>query len=241
MHNIMTTPGGHCPAIYADMSEQTHLLIAGKTGAGKSVVINGIIYSLLINYFPEEKQLVLLDPKRVELSGWRPAPHCIYYASEPGQPEKALQYALNIIESRYKAMQRAGVKKYPGGAVYVVIDELADLVTTAGKIILPLLQRIAQIGRAANVHIIAATQCPLAEIIPTRLKVNFDSIIGLKTATKQHSRNITGAPGCELLPPYGYGYYITPRRANLVKLPYISDNELQSIVDHWTGRKKAPA
>ena len=229
----ITTPGGNRPGIYADMATQVHLLIAGKTGSGKSVVINGIIYSLLIEKFPSECTFLFVDPKRVELSQYKPLPHCIEYASEPGEPLRVVSRALDIIETRYKAMQRAGARKYNGGACYIVIDELADLMTTCRAAIIPPLQRIAQIGRAANVHIIAATQCPLAKIIPTEIKVNFDSILGLKTATRQHSRNIIDAPGCELLPPYGYGYYITPSGRQLVQLPMIPETELQRVVDHW--------
>lgn len=231
---VVTTPGGSRPVIYADMSRQTHLLIAGKTGSGKSVVINGIIYSLLIDSFPVDAGFVFVDPKRVELSQYKALPHCISYASEPGEPVVALQKALAIIETRYKAMQKAGIRKYTGGAVYVVIDELADLMTTARRDVVPLIQRIAQIGRAASVHIIAATQCPLAKIIPTEIKVNFDSILGLKTATPQHSRNIIDKTGCESLPPYGFGYYITPAQTALVKLPMIPETDIQSVVNHWT-------
>lgn len=228
------TPGGTCPIIYQDMTKQIHLLIAGKTGSGKSVVINGIIYTLLASQFPSECQFIFIDPKRVELVQYKQLPHCILYASEPGQPASALQAALNITEGRFEDMQRKRTKKYSGGAVYVVIDELADLMTTDRKNIVPLLQRLAQIGRAANIHIIAATQCPLSKIIPTEIKVNFDSILGLKTATRQHSRNIIDCPGCEQLPPYGYGYYITPAGITLERLPLVPEKELQRVVNAWT-------
>ena len=231
-----TTPGGSRAVIYTDMSKQAHLLIAGKTGAGKSVVINGIIHGLLCDSFPTECGLILIDPKRVELAQWRTCPHCIKYASEPGEPEKALQTALDITESRYRQMQREGVRKYRGGAVYVIIDELADLMTTARREVLPLLQRLCQIGRAANIHVIAATQCPLAKIIPTEIKVNFDAILGLKTATAQHSRNIIDQTGCESLPPYGYGYYRTPSGLTVERLPMIPDAELDRVANHWTRR-----
>ena len=232
----MTTPGGSYALIYADMTKQAHLLIAGKTGAGKSVVINGIIHSLLVDSFPDDCGLILIDPKRVELAQWRNCPHCIRYASEPGEPAAALQTALDITEKRYKQMQREGVRKYKGGAVYVIIDELADLMTVARREVLPLLQRLCQIGRAANVHVIAATQCPLTKVIPTEVKVNFDAILGLKTATKQHSRNIIDQSGCEDLPPYGYGYYRTPAGMNLERLPLIPEHELDRVAQHWNRR-----
>ena len=232
----VSTPGGNRPLIYVDMTKQAHLLIAGKTGAGKSVVINGIIYSLLVDLFPAECGLILIDPKRVELAQWRNTPHCIKYASEPGEPAEALQTALDITEARYKQMQRQSVRKYQGGAVYVIIDELADLMTTAKREVLPLLQRLCQIGRAANVHVIAATQCPLTKVIPTEVKVNFDAVLGLKTVTKQHSRNIIETAGCETLPPYGFGYYRTPAGLTLEKLPMVADAELDRIAQHWNRR-----
>lgn len=230
----LSTPGGTVPVIYRDMSQQVHLLIAGKTGAGKSVTINGIIYSLLCSNFPNEVQFIFIDPKRVELYSYKNIAHCIIYATEQNEIIQAMKTALSIIENRYKDMQKQGVKKYQGGAVYIVIDELADIMTVCKKVFVPLLQRIAQIGRAANVHIIAATQCPLAVIIPTEIKVNFDSIVGLKTATAQHSRNIIGKTGCELLPPFGQGYYITPAKHEKVILPLVPEQELKRVVEHWT-------
>lgn len=230
------TPSGMCSNLYLDMSEQTHLLIAGETGSGKSVVINGILSTLMYK-FPDEAKLILIDPKRVELIQWKETPHCLMYASEPGEPEQALKKALYITEQRYKEMQRKNERKYTYGAVYVIIDELADLMTTDRNTITPLLQRLCQIGRAANVHVIAATQCPLAKIIPTEIKVNFDAILGLRTATRQHSRNIIELTGCETLPRYGYGYYRTPSNGlTLNKIPMISDAEMTRLINHWSNK-----
>ena len=104
---------------------------------------------------------------------------------------------------------------------------------TCKKQALPLLQRIAQLGRAANVHLIVATQCPLVTIIPTEVKVNFDSVLGLKTVTAQHSRNIISVKGCEALPKYGYGYYQTPDGMTLEKIPMIPEDEIARLVQHW--------
>lgn len=228
-----TTPAGQRCLLYKDMTEQTHLLIAGETGSGKSVVINGIL-STLMYQFPTEAQLILIDPKRVELIQWKDTPHCIRYASEPGEPAAALELALEITEQRYKEMQKHRERKYTGGNVYVIIDELADLMTTDRFHVVPLLQRLCQIGRAANVHVIAATQCPLAKIIPTEIKVNFDAILGLRTATRQHSRNIIEVNGCEALPRYGYGYYRTPTNGlTLEKIRMIPDTEINRLINHW--------
>ena len=164
-------------------------------------------------------------------------PHCIKYASEPKDIVQALRLAMGIIETRYKAMQKAALRKYAGGHVYVIIDELADLMTTNKREVLPILQRIGQIGRAANVHMIAGTQTPVSAVIPTQLKVNFDSRIGLRVRCAQDSRNILGFKCCETLPRYGQGYYMTPAGTDLYKIPMIDDKERQRIINHWTRQK----
>lgn len=226
------TPSGQVYTLYKDMLSQPHLLIAGATGSGKSVIINGLIYTALYGS-PAAVRLILIDPKRVELVEYKNLPHTIQYASEPGEMIGALQGALDIVEMRYKLMQRQRLRKYNGAAVYIVIDELADLMTTNKRQVQPLLQRLAQIGRAANVHIIAATQCPLAAVIPTPIKVNFDSRVGLRTRSRQDSRNILDCPGCELLPRYGQGYYMKPEGVQLYNIPMISDTERQRIIKYW--------
>lgn len=232
-----TTPTTQYYSLYADMLQQTHLLIAGATGSGKSVVINGIIATSLRDS-PAQVQYILIDPKRVELAQYRRLPHCIAYASEPDSMVQALHTALDIIENRYKTMQRQGARKYTGSHIYIVIDELADLMTTNRKQVQPLIQRIAQIGRAANVHIIAATQCPLSAVIPTPIKVNFDSRVGLRTRSRQDSRNILGCSGCECLPSYGQGYYMTAQGIDLYKIPMYSPDIVQSLIAYWTRQRK---
>ena len=231
-----TTPQGAYYDIYKDMLKQPHLLIAGATGSGKSVVINGIITTALYDS-PAAVEFILIDPKRVELVEYKPLPHTIAYASEPGEMVQALETAMTITERRYKVMQAQGIKKYQGGAVYVIIDELADLMTTNKKHVQPLIQRLAQISRAANLHIIAATQCPLAAVIPTPIKVNFDSRVALRTRSAQDSRNILESKGCELLPRYGQGYYMTPAGLQLYNIPMYTDAERAQLVTYWTHTK----
>lgn len=232
MKRIYTTPEGRYSSLYRDMLDQPHLLIAGATGSGKSVVINGLVYTALY-HSPAAVQFILIDPKRVELVDYRFLPHTLKYASEPGNMVEALERAMIVTESRYKDMQRASVKKYQGGAVYVIIDELADLMTTNRRQVQPLLQRLCQIGRAANVHVIAATQCPLSAVIPTPIKVNFDSRVGLRTRSRQDSRNILGVGGCELLPRYGQGYYMTPQGLQLYNMPLTAEEETARLLDYW--------
>lgn len=232
MHKEWRTPPGQVYSLYQDMLKQPHLLIAGATGSGKSVVINGLVYTAMYDS-PAAVQFILIDPKRVELVDYKPLPHTLMYASEPGEMVEALEKAMEITESRYKAMQRQKVKKYPGGALYVIIDELADLMTTARRQVQPLIQRLAQVGRAANVHIIAATQCPLATVIPTPIKVNFDSRVALRTRSAQDSRNILGLTGCELLPRYGQGYYMTPDGLKLYNIPMQPQEDINALVKYW--------
>ena len=230
------TPAGAVHNLFEDMAAQPHLLVAGATGSGKSVVINGIVYGLL-HKGPAAAGLILIDPKRVELNQYGRVPHCIRYASEPAAMLEALKAAMNITESRYKEMQRSGSRKYTGGDVYVIIDELADLMTTQKKDVLPLLQRLCQIGRAARVHVIACTQCPLAQIIPTPVKVNFDARVALRTRSAQDSRNILGRTGCELLPRYGQGYYMTPEGTNKWIIPYVTDDQINEVTAWWTSKR----
>ena len=236
MYKVYTPPKGKVYELYLDMLQQPHLLIAGATGSGKSVVINGIIATALYKT-PVDIQFILIDPKRVELSAYSRLPHTIRYASEPDAIIQALQYAMTLTEQRYRQMQRKREKKYSGGHIYVIIDELADLMTTNAKSVAPIIQRLAQIGRAANVHIIAATQCPLSSVIPTPIKVNFDARVGLRTRNAQDSRNILGFSGCERLPRYGTGYYVTPDGEKRTVIPMVEDAEIDGLVDYWTYHK----
>lgn len=230
-------PAGRYSIMYDDMANQTHLLIAGRTGSGKSCVVNGIIHSQLVQKSCDEVQFIFVDPKRVELSQWKNIPHCIAYASDDmRERQNVLTMAVRIIEQRFVEMEAHGAKKYNGPDILVIIDELADLLTTQKNEILPLLQRIGQIGRAARVHLIACTQCPTAQILSTQLRCNFDSILGLRTRSAQDSRNIIGIKGCEKLPDHGQGYYVTPKREGIVDLPLIPEDDLRQIANHWTDR-----
>lgn len=230
------TPAGTTYTLYSDMAAQPHLLVAGATGSGKSVVINGIISTLLFRA-PSQAQLVLIDPKRVELVRYKDLPHTVRYASEPADMVQALQQALAITDRRYQDMQKARVLKYTGPDLYVVIDELADLMTTDKRHVQPLIQRLCQIGRAARVHVIAATQCPLAAVIPTPIKVNFDSRVALRTSCAQDSRNIIQQTGCELLPRYGQGFYRTPEGLDLWNIPMVPESTIMDLIRWWTSRQ----
>lgn len=222
------------------MLEQPHLLIAGSTGSGKSVLINSLIYTALYKS-PNRCRFILIDPKRVELIDFVPLPHCIRYASEPPNIAAALASAVELMEQRYKLMQRQRIKKSNAADIYIIIDEFADLMITQKKQCLPLLIRISQLGRAANIHLIAATQRPTRDIINGQIKVNMDSRIALRCPTGQDSRNIINIKGAETLPRYGYGYYLTPETMTpqLIQVPYTPAAELAARVQWWTNQNKS--
>ena len=233
MKYTFKVPHTDCHDIYADMLTQHHMLIAGQTGSGKSVLIDSIIHTALLKN-PRRVQFILIDPKKVDLIDYKDMPHTLTYADETNDILAALQEALNIIDMRYDAMQKKRIKEYEGSDIYVIIDELADLMTTVRKQAEPMIQRICQIGRACKVHCIAATQCPLASIISTPIKVNMTAIVGLKTRNARDSYNIIGMSGCETLPPHGTAWYITPKGDKLVKLPMYSDSEREKVLAHWS-------
>lgn len=234
------SPTGDRYTLYADMLRQPHLMIAGATGSGKSVIINALIYTALFNHPTDGSGgslFILIDPKRVELSQYKDLPHVLQYASEPDTMRQALYNAMQLCENRYRAMQEDGSRLYSGGDVYIIIDEFADLMTTQKRLIMPVVQRLAQIGRAAKVHIILATQTPIAKVLPTEIKCNFDARVALRTRSAQDSRNITGVAGCEALPRYGYAYYMTPENTKLTAVPMIDEKELAARVKWWTAQK----
>lgn len=234
-----TTPGGRVYRLYTHLADRPHLLIAGATGSGKSVTVNGIIYALLATRSPYECNFVLLDPKKVELVQYAGLPHTLRYASEPSDMIDALEYAVRETERRFSEMQRAGVREYSGPDLYVIVDELADLMVTQKNVALPPLQRLAQIGRAARVHVIACTQNVMAVTIPTVLKCNFPAVLGLRTATAAQSRYLIAAPGCETLPDpkkagKGCGYLRDGADLERYEMYMYPDSEINSMINYWT-------
>lgn len=236
------TPGGNTCDIYTDALRQPHLLIAGATGSGKSVIVNALIHAALLRLpgGPDGARLILIDPKRVELSQWRDMPHTVAYASEPDEMLPTLQHAMDLCDRRYREALRRRKKRYDGPDLYVIIDEFADLMTTQGRTVTPIIQRLAQVGRAAKIHLIIATQTPIREVIPTRIKCNFDARFGLRARSAQDSRNIIERTGLETLPRYGQAVYMTPERDGLETVPMIPDAELCRVADWWTSRRCCP-
>lgn len=235
------TPGDMmCYSPFLRLADRPHLLIAGATGSGKSVALNGIITSLLMTESPFHCQFVLIDPKKVELMQYEPLPHVVRYASDAPEMVRSLQWAVDETDRRFTCMQRAKVKEYEGPHLYVVIDELADLMTTLKKETLPNLQRLAQVGRAARVHVIACTQNVLAVTIPTVLKCNFSTILGLRTCNAQQSRFLISTTGCEMLPDpkregKGYGYLRDGADLEKLLIYRYPDADTDKVIRWWTS------
>lgn len=219
--------------ITSEILNETHLLIAGCTGSGKSVLLNNII----INLYNNDNKFIFIDVKKVELSQYKNTIQCINYCETSGAAIIAMEKAINDIEKRFKHMQKKGLKLYPGNNVYIVIDELADLLTdnNTRKKILPLLCRVGQIGRAAKYHIMACTQIPNRTIISSQLRVNFTGIIGLRTAGERETINILGDNNFKLsnLPKYGQAVYLSQGKKHPFKFNLYNQSDLDLIVKRY--------
>lgn len=185
-----------------EMLSSPHLLIAGMTGSGKSVLLDQLIHRM-------NGQMYLIDLKKVELIEYK-RKACMY-ADSTKEAIKTLTFTLDLIDRRYQRMQKQKQKLSTQEDVWIIIDELADLMVTARKQVEPLLIRIGQIGRAARVHLVMATQQPAAKIIPTSIKLNCERV-ALHCMTSQQSRQIIEQSGAELLPRYGWCIWQGARR-----------------------------
>lgn len=243
---LYTPPTGYTHELFEDMIVQPHILIAGCSGSGKSVVINGILSTLLYR-LPMDcvngAQLILIDPKRVELAAYKNMPHTLAHAAgfHPEAWMEALKQAVSIMDERYTYMERKGLKKYDKGDLYVVIDEWANVFKNGGRDAYKAVLRLTSEGRAAKVHLIMATQVPKANIIPTEIRENFDARLCLRTANAIQSRVIMENNGCETLPRYGNGFYCKPEGTELKKIPYVKDDEIEVLLNWWNDpeHKKA--
>lgn len=239
MYQTWNTPEITYSRLYADMLNQIHILIAGSTGSGKSTVVNGMIHAAL-RYAPCDVGFILIDPKGCELSEYSALPHVIDYANRPQDIPRALAGAVNLMHCRLADMKRRRMREYDGSDVYVIIDEIMPIMTRPDikkACYSPLLDLLA-LGRAARVHVVACTQSPVAAVIPTPLKCNFDARLALRTISAQDSRNIIGAKGCELLPNpviehRAEGYYQRGPEITLRKLPRIEDAERRRVIEYW--------
>lgn len=216
-----------------------HLLIGGITGSGKSVVINDYLYSLTARRTPANAKFVLIDPKRVELIEWADTPFCWIYANEPQPIIAALDAVIEEMMNRYAVMEERRQKMYTGSEIWVVVDELGDMMTTCKRDFLPRLQRIAQLGRAARVNLICGTQSPSRQTIPAALTLNFTHLLALRCRSAIESRQIVGVPGAETLPQYGVGMMLTPGKGvQMYRIPMTSEAEIAQRISVWTSPER---
>jgi S-DNA-T family DNA segregation ATPase FtsK/SpoIIIE len=245
MFYTYTTPEVSYNPLYAEMLEQVHLLIAGATGSGKSTVVNGIIHAAL-QHSPAQVGFILIDPKGCELVKFANLPHTINYTNRAQDIPGALHGAVDLMRRRLADMQRRRLRMYDGSDIYVIIDELMPIMTRPDikKWCYSLLLDLLALGRAARIHVIACTQSPIATVIPTPLKCNFDSRVALRTASAQDSRNIIGIKGCETFPDpkregRAFGYFRQGADTTLYNLPRVWDAELDRVVTHWMNPKNS--
>ena len=223
-----------------DLSDMPHLLIAGTTGSGKSVCINTIILSLLYKYSPEKCNLILIDPKMLELSTYEGIPHLLCpVITEAKKAAAALGWAVKEMESRYKLMTHVGVKNIDSynskhkkhmPYIVVIVDEMSDLMLIAGKEIESYVQRLSAMARAAGIHIIMATQRPSVDVITGTIKANFPTKISFQVSSKIDSRTILGEQGAEQL--LGKGDMLFMSSANRIARihgPYVSETEIEKV------------
>ena len=261
--------------VIADLARMPHLLVAGTTGSGKSVGINGMILSLLYRYTPDECRLIMIDPKMLELSVYDGIPHLLTpVVTDPSKAVMALKWAVREMENRYRNMAKMGVRNIDGynerlaearnkgevltrrvqtgfdsetgrpvfeedvldlaplPFIVVVIDEVADLMMVAGKEIEAAVQRLAQMARAAGIHVIMATQRPSVDVITGTIKANFPTRISFQVTSRIDSRTILGEQGAEQLLGRGDMLFMEGGgRVVRVHGPFVDDREVEDVAN----------
>jgi DNA segregation ATPase FtsK/SpoIIIE, S-DNA-T family len=229
-------------AVFFDLSEMPHLLVAGTTGSGKSVMLNGLLTSLLLTTDPRQVKMVLIDPKRVELSQFGRVPHLITpVVTDVKKAANALAWAVAEMERRYEVLEKIGVRSVEGyndraetqmPYVVVVIDELADLMMQAGAKVEDAIIRLAQKARAVGIHIVVATQRPSVDVITGMIKANVPSRIAFAVSSQVDSRVILDSPGAEALLGMGDMLYkpVSAARPSRVQGAFISEAEVEGVV-----------
>ena len=243
----------------ADLAKMPHLLIAGTTGAGKSVGVNALIVSILYRARPDEVKFILIDPKRLELGLYEDIPHLATpIITDPKLAARSLKWAVSEMEKRYKdlagwgvrnidgynteIMRRNLVKEYddkgepwkPLPFIVIIIDELADLMMTSGREVEESITRLAQMARAVGIHLVLATQRPSVDVITGLIKANFPSRISFRVSSKVDSRTIIDTNGAEHLLGRGDMLFLPPGTSRLIRVhgAYIDEMEIGRIVSH---------
>jgi S-DNA-T family DNA segregation ATPase FtsK/SpoIIIE len=236
--------------VVGDLTKMPHLLIAGATGSGKSVCLNEIISTFLLTKSPEEVKLLMFDPKMVELTGYNGVPHLqCPVVTEMDKVVGALRLVVNEMQRRYDLFSKAGVRNLDGYRMkvadepnaekvpylVVILDELADLMLTSPMDVEGLIQRLTQMGRAAGIHLILATQRPSVDVITGIIKANVPARIAFAVSSQTDSRVILDMPGAERLLGRGDMLYLPPDAAKPVRIQgaFVEDNDVHFIVGHW--------
>ncbi len=238
-------------AVFFDLAEMPHLLVAGTTGSGKSVMLNGLLTSLLLTTDPRQVKMVLVDPKRVELSHFAHVPHLITpVVTDVKKAANALSWAVSEMERRYEVLERFGVRSLEGyndrsekpmPYVVIVIDELADLMMTAAAKVEDAVIRLAQKARAVGIHLVVATQRPSVDVITGMIKANVPSRIAFAVSSQIDSRVILDTPGAESLLGTGDMLFkpVSASRPSRVQGAYISEAEVDRVVSACSSRAEA--
>lgn len=237
-----------------NLCEAPHLLIAGTTGSGKSVCLNTILASILLHYRPSDVQLLLIDPKMVEMSQYNGIPHLLHpVITDPKEAARVLEYLVGEMGRRNDLFRRHGVRNIDSynakigmlksdettaerlSYIVVVVDELGDLALAKGVDIETLLTRLAQMARAAGIHMVLATQRPSVDVIVGKTKANFPTRIAFRVATKVDSRTILDVMGADKLLGKGDMLYLDSHHQQPVRLhgAWVSEPEIEQLIEHW--------
>ncbi len=244
-------------SVFAQLDKMPHLLIAGATGSGKSVCVNSLIASLILRTTPDEVKMLLIDPKKVEFTTYKDIPHLICpVISDPLDASRALKVVVKMMENRYDLFSKVGVRNITGYNelliknpqdhlaimpwIVVIIDELADLMSVAGKEVESSIQRITQLARAAGIHLVVATQRPSVDVITGVIKANIPSRIAFAVSSAIDSRTILDMSGAEKLLGYGDMLYVPIGEPNPTRIQgvFISDDEVKRVADSASAQAK---
>lgn len=247
----MELGGGLC---ITDLNAAPHMLIAGATGSGKSVCMNTILMCLISKFSPDELELILIDPKRVEFGSYEKLPHLVRpVITEAKLVVPALQWAVREMEERYKTLAMVGARNIAGynekmdelgmkrmPYLVIIIDELADIMLTTGADVETALARIAQLSRAVGIHTIIATQRPSVNVITGMIKANFPTRIAFKVSSQIDSRTILDSRGAEALRGKGDMLFSPPGIGILQRVqgPWVDDKEINRVVEHCADQRE---
>jgi len=241
---------GHARA--ADLAGMPHLLIAGATGSGKSVMVNALIVSLLMSATPNEARLILMDLKRVELAAYNGLPHLLVpVITEPAAARAAFKWTVAQMEERYRRFAGAAVRNLSAWNesradpadrlpfLVIVVDELADLMLREGRAVEDSIVRLAQKARATGIHLVLATQRPSVNVVTGLIKANFPTRIAFAMASQIDSRTILDTPGAEDLIGRGDMLYQPPDLPRPMRLQgvFVSDREVKHVIEHWRAEE----